>query len=210
MTASPQLFSRAFVRRMSHPVRDRLRGECDRDHASALFSARFLAGRRARQLEAIYATLTLPADDCRAGVLLRALSLDQDMNATESEEATLAVAVITDVAEDIRDLLPPIAPFPAEQPSPFEPPGDAEPGPGSDRFASLIQNIAATPIVELERLIGELEQAKTYLQAEGERIEREAVGYVQLSQTALESVRIIAETVGEWRKAGHPVRGSGA
>jgi hypothetical protein len=31
---------------------------------------------------------------------------------------------------------------------------------------------------------------------------------VQLSQTALESVRIIAETVGEWRKAGHPVRGS--
>jgi hypothetical protein len=41
---------------------------------------------------------------------------------------------------------------------------------------------------------------------ESERIERETVGYTELSQTAMESVRIIAETVGEWRKAGHPVR----
>ena len=66
-------------------------------------------------------------------------------------------------------------------------------------------------MVEVDRLIGELQQAKAYLQSEGERIEREAVGYVQLSQTALESVKIISETVGEWRKAGHPVRGgSGA
>jgi hypothetical protein len=150
----------------------------------------------------------LPTDDCGAGILLRALSLDHDMNAMESEEAMLAVAVITDVAADTRDLVPAIGPFPVERMSPSEPPGDVEPGPGGDRFASLIQKIAATPIVELEKLIGELEQAKTYLQAEGERIEREAVGYVQLSQTALESVRIIAETVGEWRKAGHPVRGS--
>ena len=59
-------------------------------------------------------------------------------------------------------------------------------------------------------MIGELQQAKGYLQSEGERIEREAVGYVQLSQTALESVKIISETVGEWRKAGHPVLAAAA
>jgi hypothetical protein len=149
----------------------------------------------------------LPTDDRGAGILLRALPLDQDMNATDSEQATLAVAAITDVAEDIRDLVSAEGPFSAEGlPALPEPPGDARPDAGGDRFASLIQNIAATPIEELDRLIGELEEARTYLQAEGERIEREAVGYMQLSQTALESVRIISETVGEWRKAGHPVR----
>lgn len=129
------------------------------------------------------------------------------MNATDSEQATLVVAAITEVAEDIRDLVPAEGPFDVDGSSAPEPPADARPDPGGDRFASLIQKIAATPIGELEKLIGELEEAKTYLQAEGERIEREAVGYVQLSQTALESVRIISETVGEWRKAGHPVRG---
>jgi hypothetical protein len=66
--------------------------------------------------------------------------------------------------------------------------------------------MGAPSIVELEKIIGELQQARTYLQAESERIERETVGYAELSQTAMESVRIIAETVGEWRKAGHPVR----
>jgi hypothetical protein len=66
--------------------------------------------------------------------------------------------------------------------------------------------MGAPSIVELEKIIDELQQARTYLQAESERIERETVGYAELSQTAMESVRIIAETVGEWRKAGHPVR----
>ena len=77
---------------------------------------------------------------------------------------------------------------------------------GGDKFSSLIKTMGAPSIVELEKIIGELQQARTYLQAESERIERETVGYAELSQTAMESVRIIAETVGEWRKAGHPVR----
>ena len=122
------------------------------------------------------------------------------MNAIESERSVQAVAVISDVAEGIRDLIAaelPFIPVPAD-----------EAGPGGDKFTSLIHKIAATSVEELDRLIGELQQAKAYLQSEGERIERETVGYVQLSQTALESVKIISETVGEWRKAGHPVRGS--
>jgi hypothetical protein len=127
--------------------------------------------------------------------------LDQDMNAMESELSTQAVAAISDVADDIRDLVA------AELPAAPAPADEAGPGLGGDRFTSPIQKIAATSVEELERLIGELQQAKAYLQSEGERIERETVGYVQLSQTALESVKIISETVGEWRKAGHPVRG---
>lgn len=123
------------------------------------------------------------------------------MNAIELDEATTqAVTAITDVAQDIGDLVSGL--------SAPEAPIDAETSPGGDRFGSLLQKIGATTVVELERLIGELQEAKAYLQSEGERIERETVGYVQLSQTALESVKIISETVGEWRKAGHPVRGN--
>jgi hypothetical protein len=124
------------------------------------------------------------------------------MNATEPEVSTQAVAAFAEVIEEIRDLVP------AEESSAATPSGEAETDLDSDRFASALQKIAAATIAELERLIGELQAARAYLQSEGERIERETVGYVALSQTALESVKIISETVGEWRKAGHPVRKS--
>ena len=124
------------------------------------------------------------------------------MNAIETERSAQAVTAISDVAEGIRDLIA------VEIPSISIPADEAGAALGDDKFTSLIQKIAATSVEELDRLIGELQQAKAYLQSEGERIERETMGYVQLSQTALESVRIISETVGEWRKAGHPVRAS--
>jgi hypothetical protein len=54
-------------------------------------------------------------------------------------------------------------------------------------------------------VISELQQARAYLDSEGERIERETQRYLQLSQTTVESVKIISDAVSEWRKAGHPV-----
>jgi hypothetical protein len=157
----------------------------------------------ARGRRLIYPTLTLPTDDCAAGIRpAGAVNRDHDMNAIETERSVQAAAAISDVAEGIRDLIA------AEIPSFSVPADEAGPTLGGDKFTSLIQKIAATSVEELDRLIGELQQAKAYLQSEGERIERETAGYVQLSQTALESVKIISETVGEWRKAGHPVRGS--
>jgi hypothetical protein len=126
------------------------------------------------------------------------------MNAMEPEQFTLADTPtkdtpMTDVAEGDANLVPADA-------SPPTVPSDPAPETGSDNVSSLIQNLGAPSIDELEKIIGELQQARTYLQSESERIERETVGYTELSQTAMESVRIIAETVGEWRKAGHPVR----
>jgi hypothetical protein len=129
---------------------------------------------------------------------------DQDMKATEPEVSTQAVAAVAAVVEEVRDLLSAdgaSAPeAPAEEPLDF----------GSTKLTVMIQTMSSTPVVELDRLIGELQEARDYLQSECERIERETTGYVELSQTALESVKIIAETVGEWRKAGHPVRAAAA
>ena len=77
---------------------------------------------------------------------------------------------------------------------------------GIDDVGSLIQKIGVTSTAEFEKLIGELQEARSYLESEGERIEREAIRYAEFSQTALSSVKVISETVAEWRKAGHPVR----
>jgi hypothetical protein len=73
-------------------------------------------------------------------------------------------------------------------------------------IAPLIQQIGDTSIAEIDRLMAELQEAKSYLQSEGERIERETARYTNLAQTASASVKIIFDTVQEWRKAGHPVR----
>jgi hypothetical protein len=75
---------------------------------------------------------------------------------------------------------------------------------GSDRLAPLLQKVVAPPIAECERLIGQLQEARTYLHSEGERIQRETDRYIQLAQTASESIRIISGAIRDWREAGHP------
>jgi hypothetical protein len=69
----------------------------------------------------------------------------------------------------------------------------------------LIEKIGATSIGEIEKLIGEMQEARNFLQNEGERIQRETARYTSLVQTASSSVGIIFDTVRGWREAGHPV-----
>ena len=76
----------------------------------------------------------------------------------------------------------------------------------NQEITQLIKQVVSPSTVELERLISELQQARAYLDSEGERIERETQRYLQLSQTTVESVKIISDAVSEWRKAGHPVK----
>jgi hypothetical protein len=124
------------------------------------------------------------------------------MDVMEPDVSTQSVAAMTDAAEAFAD------PAPAQEAAPPTAPVEVGAELGGDTCAALIHKISTPSIEELDKMIGELQEARDYLQAEGERIEREAVGYTELSQTALESVRIISDTVSEWRKAGHPVRHS--
>jgi hypothetical protein len=122
------------------------------------------------------------------------------MTVTQSEKSIQSVAATTAVEEEIRDLVR------TEAFSPGTLPGETEAEPGSDTLMPLIQKIVAPSVAELERLIGQLEEARTYLQSEGERIQRETDHYMQLSKTASESVKVISGAVAEWRKAGHPIQ----
>jgi hypothetical protein len=72
--------------------------------------------------------------------------------------------------------------------------------------APLVQKLGTTSIAEVEKMIEELQEARDFLQAEGERVQREAEHYTTLTQMASASLKIISDTVAGWREAGHPLR----
>jgi uncharacterized protein with von Willebrand factor type A (vWA) domain len=65
---------------------------------------------------------------------------------------------------------------------------------------SLVQRIAGTSVREIDMLLRELEGLRDFLHSEGERVQREVAGYAHLSQTAMNSTKIIAESMHQWRK----------
>ena len=66
-------------------------------------------------------------------------------------------------------------------------------------FCDDILAAGATSIADIEKLMEELQIARDYLEAEGERVRRLTTRYAHLTQTASASVKIIAESLGKWR-----------
>jgi hypothetical protein len=75
-----------------------------------------------------------------------------------------------------------------------------------DMITPLVEKIEVTSIAEIEKMIGELQAARDFLQCEGKRVQRETEHYTTLTQMASASVKIISDTVAGWREAGPPVR----
>jgi hypothetical protein len=69
----------------------------------------------------------------------------------------------------------------------------------------LIQNLGTLSIAQIEKLIGELHEARNLLESETERIQRETARYIKFTQIASASVKIISDTLSEWHEAGHPL-----
>ena len=63
------------------------------------------------------------------------------------------------------------------------------------------QNLGATSIAEIEKLISELHAARNYLKAEADRIQQDLARFRHLDDTALASVKIITESLGQWRNS---------
>ena len=57
----------------------------------------------------------------------------------------------------------------------------------------------AASIADIERLMAELQVARDYLQAEGERVHWINASYAHLAETASASARVIVESIGKWR-----------
>jgi hypothetical protein len=72
-------------------------------------------------------------------------------------------------------------------------------------IAPLVLKVGASSIAEFEKLLSELQEAKLFLQSEGERVQRETAQYIDLARAASASATIISDSVREWREAGHPL-----
>jgi hypothetical protein len=104
----------------------------------------------------------------------------------------MALQTLAAIESEARELIQ------SEAPSKSSAETDAE-------IAPLIEKIGASSIAEIERLVGELQEAKNFLQSEGKRIQREIARYTNLAQAASASVETIFDALRVWREAGHAV-----
>jgi SOS-response transcriptional repressor LexA len=109
------------------------------------------------------------------------------MKAKREKSPPEAVAANTEIKQEIYEL--------AHEELSAQAEADAE-------IAPLIQKVGATSIAEIDRLLAELEEAKSYLQSEGRRIELEMARYTNLTQTTSVTAKIISDAVSQW----HPAR----
>jgi hypothetical protein len=70
----------------------------------------------------------------------------------------------------------------------------------ASNISSLLQRVAGTSVQEIDKLIGELQTLREMLATEGARVQREIVEYATLSQAAMQSTKIIAESLTHWKK----------
>jgi hypothetical protein len=70
----------------------------------------------------------------------------------------------------------------------------------ASNISSLLQRVAGTSVQEIDKLISELQTLRDRLAEEGARVQREIVEYATLSQAAMQSTKIIAESLTHWKK----------
>ena len=76
----------------------------------------------------------------------------------------------------------------------------------ADNINALIQRVSGASVAEIERVLAELTQVRDMLRSEGERVQREISGYAALSQAAMNSMRIIGDSLAQWKPATQQLR----
>ena len=107
---------------------------------------------------------------------------------SEIDQAAAAATVAQQVEGDIRE-------FVRRDASVFRHPRAEGGEMAVDNINNLIQRVAGQSIGEIEHVIGELTRVRDMLRTEGERVQREISGYASLSQAAMASMKIIADSI---------------
>jgi hypothetical protein len=66
-------------------------------------------------------------------------------------------------------------------------------------ITGLLDRVSGSSVSEIDRLMEDLRSVRDFLASEGERVQREIQSYAQLSQVAMTSVKIIAESMTQWK-----------
>jgi len=69
----------------------------------------------------------------------------------------------------------------------------------ADDLNSLIERVSGATISEIDRLISELQKIRSLLHSEGERVRGEITGYAGLSQSAVATMKVVADTLTQLR-----------
>ena len=67
-------------------------------------------------------------------------------------------------------------------------------------ISSLLQRVSGSSVQEIDLVICELQALRETLQSEGARVQREIVEYASLSQAAMHSTKILAESLTHWKR----------
>jgi hypothetical protein len=82
-------------------------------------------------------------------------------------------------------------------------PSEADYELAANSIETLLQRVAGTSVQEIDGLIAELQTLRALLQEEGARVQRNLAEYAHLSQSAMQSTRIIAESLAQWKHVGN-------
>jgi hypothetical protein len=69
------------------------------------------------------------------------------------------------------------------------------------QVTGFLQNVAGSSVQEIDRLITELQALRALLHAEGVRVQREINEYAHLNNSAMQSIKIIGESMASWRQS---------
>jgi len=70
-----------------------------------------------------------------------------------------------------------------------------------DLVNALIRRVAGESMDEIDRVIRDLEGVRAMLRNEGERVSRELAGYASLSHASMTAMKVIADTLEQWKGA---------
>lgn len=73
--------------------------------------------------------------------------------------------------------------------------------PVADNLNALIRRVSGASMEEIDRVIAELQTVRDMLRHEGERVSREIAGYASLSHAAMTAMKVIGESVTQWKSA---------
>ena len=112
------------------------------------------------------------------------------MSAMQSEQPD-ASAASGEFEGEIREFIrKDMAPW-RKRPEPAEAP--------AENINLLVERVAGASLIEIDNVIDELRNVRDLLRTEGDRVQREIAGYANLSQTAMASMKIISESMAQWR-----------
>ena len=71
----------------------------------------------------------------------------------------------------------------------------------SENLNALIRRVSGASMDEIDRVILELQGVRDMLRNEGDRVTREISGYASLSHAAITSMKVIADSLTQWKSA---------